>query len=58
MISLSKPPKIIKKKRNWALFEIEALYPGYGLTIGNSLRRVLLSSLEGAAITRVKIKGV
>jgi len=36
---------------------IENLYPGYGVTIGNSLRRVLLSSLEGAAITQVKIKG-
>ncbi|HDJ30351.1 MAG TPA: DNA-directed RNA polymerase subunit alpha, partial [bacterium] len=39
-------------------FEIEGLYPGYGVTIGNSLRRTLLSSLEGAAVTRVKIKGV
>ena len=39
------------------MFEIEALYPGYGVTLGNSLRRVLLSSLEGAAITQVKIKG-
>jgi len=58
MISLPSSPKIIEKKENWALFEIEGLYPGYGTTIGNSLRRVLLSSLEGAAITRVKIKGV
>ena len=39
------------------MFEIEALYPGYGVTMGNSLRRILLSSLEGAAITQVKIKG-
>ena len=37
---------------------IEPLYPGYGVTIGNSLRRVLLSSLPGAAVTAVKIKGV
>jgi DNA-directed RNA polymerase subunit alpha len=58
MILLPKPPKIIDKKENWACFEIEALYPGYGVTIGNSLRRVLLSSLEGAAITQVNIKGV
>ena len=58
MISLPSPPKVIKKKDNLAVFEIEALYPGYGATIGNSLRRVLFSSLEGAAITRVKIKGV
>lgn len=58
MISLPSQPKIIDKKSNWAKFEIEALYPGYGVTIGNSLRRVLLSSLPGAAITQVKIKGV
>jgi DNA-directed RNA polymerase subunit alpha len=37
---------------------MEALWPGYGVTIGNSLRRVLLSSLPGAAVTQVKIKGV
>src|SRR3989338_5748638 len=36
---------------------IEPLYPGYGVTIGNSLRRVLLSSLPGSAVTAVKIKG-
>jgi len=57
MISLPKKIKIIKKEKNKAVFEIEALYPGYGVTVGNSLRRVLLSSLEGAAITKVKIKG-
>jgi DNA-directed RNA polymerase subunit alpha len=39
-------------------FEIEGLYTGYGLTVGNALRRVLISSLPGAAITRIKIKGV
>lgn len=58
MILLPKPAKIINKKDNWACFEIEALYPGYGITVGNSLRRVLLSSLSGAAVTQVKIKGV
>ncbi len=58
MIPLPSKPKIIKKEENKAVFEIEALYPGYGVTIGNALRRVLLSSLEGAAITQVKIKGV
>lgn len=57
MISLPLPPKIIQKGKNQALFEIEGLYPGYGTTIGNSLRRVLLSSLEGVAVTEVKIKG-
>ncbi len=59
MIPLPVKPKIIKTKdKNLATFEIEGLYPGYGVTIGNSLRRVLLSSLEGAAATKVKIKGV
>jgi len=58
MIPLPLKPKIIEKKQNQARFEIEALYPGYGVTIGNSLRRVLLSSLEGAAVTQMKIKGV
>ena len=58
MILLPKPPKIVAKKAYWARFEIEALSPGYGITIGNSLRRVLLSSLPGAAVTQIKIKGV
>ena len=58
MINLPHLPKIIKKEENKAVFEVEALYPGYGITVGNSLRRVLLSSLEGAAITQVKIKSV
>lgn len=57
MIPLPSKPKIVKKEKNKAVFEIEGLYPGYGVTIGNILRRVLLSSLEGAAITQVKIKG-
>jgi hypothetical protein len=39
-------------------FVVEPLEPGYGVTLGNSLRRVLLSSIEGAAITSVKIDGV
>jgi DNA-directed RNA polymerase subunit alpha len=51
-------PKIIKQKDNWAQFEVSGLYPGYGVTVGNSLRRVLLSSLPGAAVVQVKIKGV
>ncbi len=55
---LPKKPKIIEEKDNKAIFEVEALYPGYGITIGNSLRRVLLSSLKGVAVTQVKIKGV
>jgi DNA-directed RNA polymerase subunit alpha len=58
MIPLPQKPKIIKKEQNKAIFEIEGLYPGYGATVGNSLRRVLLSSLPGAAVTQMKIKGV
>lgn len=57
MISLPLPPKVTQKKKNHAVFEIEGLYPGYGVTIGNALRRVLLSSLQGSAVTEVKIKG-
>jgi len=57
-ISLPLKPKIVKKGENHAIFEIDNCYPGYGITIGNAFRRVLLSSLEGAAITSVKIKGV
>ncbi len=59
MISLPSKPKIVEKKEeNEVLFEIDSLYPGYGVTIGNSLRRVLLSSLSGAAVTKVKITDV
>ena len=57
MISLPWPAKVIHKKNNQAVFEIEGLYPGYGVTIGNAIRRVLLSSLQGVAITEAKIKG-
>ncbi|MEK7061835.1 MAG: DNA-directed RNA polymerase subunit alpha [Patescibacteria group bacterium] len=57
MIPLPLPIKIIQKNKNQVRFEIEGLYPGYGTTIGNSLRRVLLSSLPGVAVTEVKIKG-
>lgn len=57
-ISLPRKTKIIKQEGNRAIFEIKPCYPGYGVTLGNSLRRVLLSSLPGAAITAVKIKGV
>ncbi len=58
MIPLPSKPKIVSEEENKAVFEIEGLYPGYGQTIGNSLRRVLLSSLPGAAITSVKIEGI
>src|SRR3989338_5331477 len=50
--------KTISESEMEGVFEIEGLYSGYGLTVGNALRRVLLSSLPGAAITQFKIKGV
>lgn len=56
-ITLPSKYKILKSEENLGIFEIENLYPGYGITIGNSLRRVLLSSLKGASVTLVKIKG-
>jgi DNA-directed RNA polymerase subunit alpha len=58
MMNLAFNVKKIKKEQNRSIFEIEPLYPGYGVTIGNALRRTLLSSIEGAAITQVKIKNV
>ena len=50
--------KKISEQKNVGVFTIEGLYTGYGQTVGNSLRRVLLSSLPGAAITQIKIKGI
>jgi len=55
---LPEKPKLVFSERNKAVFEISPLYPGYGVTLGNALRRVLLSSLVGAAITSVKIENV
>ncbi len=58
-ISLPKALKLVKQiSPNRAILEIEELHPGYGLTIGNALRRVMLSSLAGAAVTSIKIKDV
>lgn len=51
-------PKIIREEGFSGIYEIDGLYPGYGHTLGNSLRRIILSSLAGSAVTRVKIKGV
>ena len=48
----------IEQLKNYGKFQIEGLYPGYGITLGNSLRRVLISSIEGAAVTSFKIEGV
>lgn len=47
-----------KSKKHESTFVLEPCYPGYGVTLGNALRRVLLSSLPGAAITSAKIEGV
>lgn len=49
--------KTMEKIDNTGIFVIEPLSPGYGITLANAMRRVLLSSLEGAAITSVKIEG-
>jgi DNA-directed RNA polymerase subunit alpha len=56
-INLPEIPKIIKEEGNLASFEIKSCFPGYGMTLGNAFRRILLSSLPGAAITSVKING-
>jgi DNA-directed RNA polymerase subunit alpha len=55
---LPEKPRLVFSEGNKAIFEISPLYPGYGVTLGNALRRVLLSSLVGAAITSVKIENV
>ncbi|MFA6514965.1 MAG: DNA-directed RNA polymerase subunit alpha [Candidatus Paceibacterota bacterium] len=49
---------IISEVDTKGVYEIDGLYPGYGHTLGNSLRRIILSSLTGAAITSIKIDGV
>lgn len=51
-------PRIVEDGQFKGVYEIDGLYPGYGYTLGNSLRRIILSSLPGAAITSVKIAGV
>lgn len=50
--------KKVSETDTHGFFEIEGLYSGYGLTMGNALRRALFSSLPGAAITQIKIKGI
>jgi DNA-directed RNA polymerase subunit alpha len=50
--------KMVKSEDNYGLFEISPLQSGYGVTLGNSLRRILLSSLAGAAVKNVQIEGV
>ena len=57
-ITLPSKPRIVSEERLQGVYEIDSLYPGYGHTLGNSLRRIILSSLPGAAVTQVKIDGV
>jgi len=56
-VILPSKPKIVSEQGTSGVYEIDGLYPGYGHTLGNSLRRIILSSLPGAAVTKVKIKG-
>jgi DNA-directed RNA polymerase subunit alpha len=58
IITLPKPPKLVKKENNLGIFEIDDIYPGYGVTLANALRRVMLSSLQGSAVTSAKIRNV
>ncbi|HEY9584747.1 MAG TPA: DNA-directed RNA polymerase subunit alpha [Candidatus Paceibacterota bacterium] len=57
-IVLPSKPRIVKEEENSGSYEIDGLYPGYGHTLGNSLRRIILSSLPGVAPVGVKIEGV
>ncbi|MBI3572157.1 DNA-directed RNA polymerase subunit alpha [Candidatus Kaiserbacteria bacterium] len=57
-ITLPSKPRVVSEEGLQGVYEIDALYPGYGHTLGNSLRRIILSSLPGAAVTQVKIEGV
>lgn len=60
ILTFQKPDKVILLEADdqYGKFEFRPLEPGYGITVGNALRRILLSSLEGFAITTVKIEGV
>jgi DNA-directed RNA polymerase subunit alpha len=57
-IALPSKPRVVTESERSGSYEIDGLYPGYGYTLGNSLRRIILSSLPGAAVTHVKIPGV
>jgi hypothetical protein len=50
-ITLPSKPRIVSEEDMQGVYEIDSLYPGYGHTLGNSLRRIILSSLPGAAVT-------
>ena len=57
-VLLPSKPRIVSEEGFSGAYEIDGLYPGYGHTLGNSLRRIILSSLSGVAITSIKINGV
>jgi len=57
-IIMPSKPRVVEEAGNKGVFEIDGLYPGYGHTLGNSLRRIILSSLPGASVTSIKIDGV
>jgi len=57
-ITLPSKPRVVSEEGMQGVYEIDSLYPGYGHTLGNSLRRIILSSLPGAAVTSVKIEDV
>ena len=60
ILAFQKPDKVImlESTDSYGRFEFRPLEPGYGQTIGNALRRILLASLEGFAISQIKISGV
>jgi DNA-directed RNA polymerase subunit alpha len=60
ILAFQKPDKVIMLEADdqFGKFEFRPLEPGYGITVGNALRRILLSSLEGYAITNIKVEGV
>lgn len=57
-IILPSKPRLVSEEGNKGVYEVDNLNPGFGHTLGNSLRRIILSSLEGSAITSLKIDGV
>ena len=57
-VTLPSKPRVVSEEEFHGIYEIDGLFPGYGHTLGNSLRRIILASLPGATVTQVKIEGV
>ena len=57
-VTLPSKPRVVSEAEFSGVYEIDGLFPGYGHTLGNSLRRIILASLPGATVTQVKIEGV